>query len=196
MPEIKEGAGESRALKVIDSFRFYLREPVSYADSGRKGSGRMEKIDMVTIHGPGLELLFESYTLIQMIGRAMMSSVDAIRNLASYIDENQGDYALLTDGREDEKADLLDQSPAQAGDQAKLYINFSDMSVVEAINEFRRIAMMGCVRVNGKNVTAFQWKELRNDDILDMFKQFIGVFILPSVFSDSAESTEKTIEEG
>lgn len=174
--------------KTIDSFEFCLQEPITYAFGGERVPA-----NSVTIHAPGLELLFDSYDLIQMVSKAAFATMGFMRNITSHAEERQ----ILEEVEEEEDSkSVLAQSPSEAADQAKLYVQFSDIRLKEAIEEFRKLAIGGCVRVNKKPITHFQWKEFRNDDLLSMFLQFLGVFILPSIFPESQVKTGKMIEGG
>lgn len=173
---------------VIDSFEFTLRNPVSYAFDGQRVPSQS-----VQIHAPGVDLIFESYALTQMVTKAAFSSVEFLQTLSVTIGD-QEKFVDVEDNEKMQKQKSFHQSPIEASEQVDLYLKFSDIKIKDAISEFRNLALEGCVRVNNKKLTQYQWKELRNDDVLDMFMQFLGVFILPSIFSESPENQEKMIE--
>ena len=176
--------------RIPDSFSFALREPISRASEPGEGGGTV-RVDSVTLVAPGAMLIIESYKMRMDLKKAFYNAAPYLNKMRDFIEEPK---LLPADGKkEEDEFDFFDQSPVESGEHAQIYIDLSELNIFDLVDQFRVLALKGCVRIDGKKISPFQWKDLRQDDVLDMLFQFLGVFILPLVFPASAEKRKKTI---
>lgn len=167
---------------IPDSFEYGLKEPIEY-----HFGGQVVPCGSVTIRGPGLDLLFESYVIKQMLAQSIIRTT-AISEIIQRAqpDQSQPDQLLLPE-EEDKGKDKGKEkfSPSKAARSVDYTALISDLHMPTAIKEFSKLAMAGCVKVKDNNVNFLQWEKIRNDDKLEIFLQFAGVFIMPSVFPET-----------
>jgi hypothetical protein len=162
--------------EMIDSFEFYLREPIRYSFAGEFPS-----TNRIEIHAPSVGVLIKKVKLDQMVTQAVVRASTLFTALRQ---ADSQDTILLEDKKPEEEED---NSPRAAGETARSLIVMSDLDVEVAINHFGVMAMEGCVRVERMNLNLLQWRDIREDDKLDMFYQFVGVFMLPSTLQAEKE---------
>lgn len=183
MDEIKNGVvveSKRRQIKDIpDSFFFHLRNPVRFSHGG---SG--VEIDKIEICAPSVGMLIKKFKIEQMVSQAILRASGLLHR-----PDDLSEQALLEEKRKKE-VEEDEYSPIKAGETARYLILLSELSLEAAISLFGELAIAnpeskqnGCVQINGQNLNFIQWHDIREDDKMDIFFQFVGVFILPSVFS-------------
>ncbi|MGD8499272.1 MAG: hypothetical protein PVJ86_01415 [Phycisphaerales bacterium] len=183
MDEIKQGVVESATTSkpdVPDFFPFHLRKPVRF---NHGGAG--VEVDKIEIHAPSVGMLIKYFGLKQMVSSAI---VKALRIQQAAADLSFSEQALLEEKKiEQEKKEF---SPIDAARDARYVIMLSELNLELAIERFGSLAIGdpesrrdGCIQINGQNLNFLQWNDIREDDKMDIFFQFVGVFMLPSAFS-------------
>ncbi len=154
---------EKTELSVIDSFEFKLSKPIGYGVGGKH-----VYTDKVKVVAPGEKLCIEAIKLEQMtLAAAIKSSALAAK------------FKKTKDSPEPDEED--EDKVKSAGKTGKMLMTASDINVSLGIEIFGDLAMAGCLIIQGNPVNPVQWNELSNYDKRDIFYQFIGVFILPSI---------------
>lgn len=174
---------------MTDSFDFKLSRPISYAESGRQ-----MHTDSVTVYAPGEELLLQSLGLSQLVHRAALDAAKSAAEMGNVKKAKQLFGMVLDD--EDVEEIEKQETPEEAGASARMILMTSQISLPDATDEFASLACSGCLRINGNvKLNSFQWKEIAAADKLEIFFQFIGVFMVPSLFSaPKAERGSKKLE--
>ncbi len=179
----KRAQSTVKVSEIIDSFEFYLREPVKYSYAGE-----FVRTDKVEICAPSVGMLIKKVKLDQMVTQAVVRASTFFAALGNA--NPTGTLPLEEESSGEGEKD--EGSPRTAGETAKGLIVMSDLDVESAIEYFGVLAMKGCVKVEKMELNALQWRDIREDDKLDMFYQFVGVFMLPSTLqAESKAATER-----
>jgi len=167
----------------VDSFEYNLSSPVGYAETGKGTAGQKLYVDKITLVSPLVKFLIKSMKLAQMLNLASLKVIPVLQVITKYSDAQE--LKLLGEKKaekEKSKEDEKPQTPAEMAEQVRFTILASDMNFEKAIEVFKDLAGMGCVLVEGKKINHMQWDEISQPDQVEMFYQFTGVFIMPSLF--------------
>jgi len=176
---------EQEQPKIIDSFDFHLRSPVSYAFNGEP-----VRCDKLTLKAPGFELIYDNRRIRAMLGQAMVKSEIILLQVAA---ASRSERQLML---EEEKSKLDEiKSPARLGEELDFLTLMSEFDMEKAVELFGNMCTAGpkrsCALVNGNEMHAGQWSEIRDDDRIDMFLQYAAVFIQPFIFPEKKEESKK-----
>ena len=176
----------------IDSFEYNLSSPVGYAETGKGQSGHKLYTDKVTLVSPLVKFLIKSMRLSQFVNLAIMKAIPIFKTIRKYSDPEE--IKLLEEGikkeEEERKKEGKPQTPAEMGDGIRQQILTSDINFEKVIEVFQDLAQAGCVLVEKKSINFMQWDEISQPDQVEMFYQFAGVFIMPSLFPAPKEEQE------
>lgn len=171
----------------IDSFEYNLSSQIGYAHDGQK-----LYVNKVTLVSPLVKFLVKSMKLSQLINLATMKALPIFNAIRKHSDPE--DIILLEEenkGEEEKrKKEGEIESPKEMGDRVRLPIMTSDIDFEKVIEAFKELAQAGCVLVEGKKINFLQWDEVSQPDQVEMFFQFAGVFIMPSLFPAPKEGEE------
>jgi hypothetical protein len=170
---------------IPDSFEFRLQMPVHYAFGGN-----LAPCHSVKIQAPGVDLVIEAFALKRMVAKATIKST-AMFNFIEKISRDTDAVKLLPDKGKKEKENEV--SPSELARTVEYIALMSEMDLKDAIEEFRNLAFSGCVMVNDHAINSIEWDEMRADDKLEIFWQFVGVFIMPSAFPSEIQKEEKPV---
>jgi hypothetical protein len=161
----------------VDFFEYVLASPVGYASAGS-----LLKTDRVTLNSPLVKHLIKSMALSQLVNIATMKASSIFQAMKKYASDE--DIKLLEDQKKEEQQEETAQS---LGEQARTIILGSDINFEKAVDKFKDLAFAGCLRVEKNTINVIQWDEISEPDKVEMFFQFVGVFILPSLFAAPKE---------
>lgn len=175
----------------VDSFEYNLSSQIGYAESGKGSAGQKLYVDKVTLVSPLVKLLIKSRKLAQMIGAISIKTAPVFGALRKHFESQEPKLLEMEKKKEvKEEKEEDSQTPVELGDALKMTVMISDLDFEAAIFEFQQLALLGSVLVEGKNINFIQWDEISQPDQVEMFFQFIGVFIMPSLFPVPKEETE------
>jgi len=153
----------------IDWFGYELTTPVHYSDGGSRVPATS-----ITICAPPESALIRAFKVEQMISGALLRA----STLFSAMQKAEPDQKMLEGGEDGISAKA--KTPKDEGETIRFILKASDLDLEMAIKAFARIAMEGCVKVNGKNINFMQWSEISQSDQMEIFFQFAGVFVMSS----------------
>lgn len=175
----------------IDSFEYNLASPIGYAQAGVGQAGTKLQTDKIKIVSPLVKNYIESLCLSQLMRQASLKAVSIFQILKNT--SSAEDIKLLEEKHkqeEEEEENLADKTPAKMSEEVRDTIMTSDMDIHRALEIFKTLCLSGTVQVEETAINFIQWKEISPVDHLEMFFQFIAVFIQPSLFSPLKEEKE------
>ena len=165
---------------IEDSFEFNLGSPVKYKPDG---VGQLVDTRTLRIVSPNLDHYIVSRPLAQMVKRAMLQIMPIFAGLDKF--RSPEERKLIKAAAEEE--DKKDKTPIELGRQMEEMLMTSEIDIPEAHSRFQELALAGCVTVEGKPINIVQWDEIPEREQLEMFFQFVGVFIASSLFAPPSE---------
>jgi len=164
------------ALPKIDSFDYHLSTPIKYSDGGQS-----IPTDVVTIVAPGEKLCIKAFKLCQMMTSANIKAGATVAVLNKIMDAPETQKLIEEKKAKEAKSFDVKTIIKEGSETCKTVMIASDVDLEKGIAEFKKLAKEGCVMVAEKPLNYIQWKALSNLDIMEMFFQFCGVFISPSL---------------
>lgn len=87
-------------------------------------------------------------------------------------------------------SDSEDESDQTIGcEEVILALNLSsDVDIEDLYERFEKLALLGILKVEGKNMNYLQFEEMEGDDIERAVATYLATFIMPSVMKSSTET--------
>lgn len=168
----------------VDEFNYILSSPIGYK---APNVGQLMNTQTVTLVSPLVKFCIMSKGLCQMIMRATIQTMPIFQQLGQYSNAQEMVRIENQKAEEAEKAeeageDKKSQTPDELAREVEIPIMASEMNFELAMEKFKELAFSGCVLVEGTKINFIQWGQISEPDLVEMFYQFVGVFIMPSLF--------------
>jgi hypothetical protein len=163
-----------------DMFEYVLSSPIQFAMQGQ-----MQDTNILTIVSPPVvNMRIKSFELSQMIHLATMQSATVTKTMQKHgVFDTDDDTKLLEEKKKEEKK--KEETPEELSQGIRFTLLNSELNLEKAIDKFKELALAGCVLINNDKINFLQWDSIPESDKMEIFFQFIGVFIMPSLYPES-----------
>jgi hypothetical protein len=172
-----EEKNKNKKIFEVDDFNYELYSPIGYK---AQNVGQLVDIQTVKLVSPLVKLCIMNKGLSQMVMRAYLETIPLFQQMKrdSDVEEKKS---------EDDVAEQRAFNPEALAREVEVPIMASKMNFSLAMEKFKELAMAGCVLVEETKINFIQWGQISEPDLVEMFYQFVGVFIMPSLFPPQEE---------
>lgn len=159
-------------LQTPDYQEFELSSPIKYAGA----QGIQEQTTSVILYAPtGLQMKLKAHKLSQLLHKAFQTSIKAFQKEIKISEKNLVNNELEKDKKESITSEMV----------RIMVLADIDSDLNSIFEAFESVVHMGIIKIaqNSKILNAIQWREVSDDDKLNMMYEYLAVFIFPSLVS-------------